>query len=389
MSLPDPLPEAGFGIYLHWPFCEAKCPYCDFNSHVSAQIDQTIWRDAYLAEIDRYAREFPDQIVSSVFFGGGTPSLMPPDLVAALLDKISACWRVTNDPEITLEANPSSVEADRFAGFRSAGVNRVSLGVQALNDTDLKRLGRLHSVEDAKRALQIAQATFDRASFDLIYARQDQSLDDWRAELETALSFGFSHMSLYQLTVEPGTAFGDRQARGLLRGLPNDDASADMYDLTLDMCDAAGLPMYEVSNYAAPDEQSRHNLTYWRGGTYLGIGPGAHGRVIDAGGARCATSTELSPAKWVQDVKNGSGEQQRDVLAASDQASEYALMSLRLREGMSVSKFNALADEPLAAGSVQSLIDMGAVDLLGDRLIVQKQYVNVLNSVVAELLRGQ
>ncbi|HDR29144.1 radical SAM family heme chaperone HemW, partial [Rhodovulum sp.] len=278
----------GFGLYVHWPFCLSKCPYCDFNSHVAASIDMGEWQRAYLSEIRRIGAETGPRTLTSVFFGGGTPSLMAPDLVAAILDTVRATWPCANDMEVTLEANPGSVEAGRFAGYRDAGVGRVSLGVQALNDADLGRLGRLHSAAEARAAFDIARNTFERVSFDLIYARQDQLLADWQAELGQALALGVDHLSLYQLTIEPGTAFGDRHARGGLRGLPDDDRAADMYLATQEICAAAGLPAYEVSNHARPGAESRHNLIYWRYGDYAGIGPGAHGR-LTLDGRRWAT----------------------------------------------------------------------------------------------------
>ena len=279
--------EGGFGLYLHWPFCQSKCPYCDFNSHVASEVDQGRWLRAYLAEIDRSLAETRGRLLQSVFFGGGTPSLMAPATVAAILERIRRSWTVANDWEVTLEANPGSVEAGKFLGFRDAGVNRLSMGLQALNDADLKRLGRLHSVAEAERALDIARQHFERVSFDLIYARQDQTPEAWRAELGRALAMTADHLSLYQLTIEDGTAFGDRHARGKLRGLPDEDRSVALYDITQELCDAAGLPAYEVSNHAGSDAQSRHNLIYWRGGDYVGIGPGAHGRLSLGGTAVC------------------------------------------------------------------------------------------------------
>ncbi len=263
--------SAEFGIYIHWPFCQSKCPYCDFNSHVAEKIDESRWAKAYLAELDRTAVETSGQQVASVFFGGGTPSLMPPEIVAAILDKIRARWVVANDWEVTLEANPGSVEAGQFRAFRHAGVNRVSMGIQALDDTALRRLGRLHSVAEARAAFDIARDTFDRVSFDLIYARQDQTLAAWKAELFEALSMAIDHLSLYQLTVEPGTAFGDRLARGRLGGLPDEDRSVDMYELTQELCAERGLEGYEVSNHARSGSKSRHNLIYWRAGDYVGV----------------------------------------------------------------------------------------------------------------------
>jgi len=250
----------GFGLYIHWPFCQSKCPYCDFNSHVAASIDQRRWRDAYLREIARVGAETRGRVLQTVFFGGGTPSLMEPEIVAEVLGAVRATWPMVNDPEITLEANPGSVEAGRFRGFRDAGVNRISMGVQALNDADLRRLGRLHSVAEARQAFDIARNCFDRVSFDLIYARQDQTLEQWRAELTEALSMAVDHLSMYQLTIEDGTAFGDRFARGGLKGLPDEDVQADMYAVTQEVCAAHGMPAYEVSNHARPGAESRHNL---------------------------------------------------------------------------------------------------------------------------------
>ena len=304
----------GFGLYVHWPFCQAKCPYCDFNSHVAATIDQTRWLDAYLSEIKRVSSEVSDRVLTSIFFGGGTPSLMPPDTVGRVIEAARAAWPRANDLEITLEANPTSTEAGRFRGFRDAGVNRVSVGLQSLRDEDLKRLGRLHSAAEGRSAFLLAREVFPRVSFDLIYARQFQTLADWRAELTEALTLAADHLSLYQLTIEPGTAFGDRFARGRLSGLIDDDLGAEMYDLTQELCMANGLPAYEVSNHASDMAQSRHNLIYWRGGDYAGIGPGAHGR-LTLGGIRHATETELSPIGWLDRLtRDGTGESQRRVL---------------------------------------------------------------------------
>jgi putative oxygen-independent coproporphyrinogen III oxidase len=384
--LPEDWRLGGFGLYVHWPFCAAKCPYCDFNSHVAASIDQERWLSAYLAELDRYARETPKRLLNSVYFGGGTPSLMDPALIGAILEKASQSWSFANDIEITLEANPSSVEAARFAGYREAGVNRVSLGVQALNDADLKRLGRLHDLAQAMQALDIARETFDRVSFDLIYARQDQSLADWQAELSRALSFGPEHLSLYQLTIEDGTAFGERFRRGKLPGLPAEDLAADMYFLTQELCEAAGLPAYEVSNHARPGQESRHNLIYWRGGDYVGIGPGAHGRVSGAG-RRQATWTELSPGNWLEQVeRSGSGEAGREALAAKDRAGEYLMMSLRTTEGTDLVRYEALAGAPLDAREIKSLSELGLVRAEPDRLSATPAGRAVLNAIITALL---
>jgi oxygen-independent coproporphyrinogen-3 oxidase len=376
----------GFGLYLHWPFCEAKCPYCDFNSHVAARIDQDAWRAAYLSEIARAAAEVPGRTLNSVFFGGGTPSLMAPETVGAILSAIRAAWSVANDLEVTLEANPSSVEAGRFAGYRDAGVNRISIGVQALNDTDLRRLGRLHDVAEARRAIGVARGLFDRVSFDLIYARQDQSLADWEAELREALSMAADHLSLYQLTIEPGTAFGARHARGGLRGLPDEDLAADLYALTQDLCGAAGLPGYEISNHASDMAASRHNLIYWRGGDYVGIGPGAHGR-LTLEDRRWATETHLMPQRWLQSVQSGgTGESLRTALSGSERAEEYLMMALRLTEGADLSRFERLAEEPLAEPRIRELEDLGLVERSAERLRTTPAGRPVLNGILRTLL---
>jgi oxygen-independent coproporphyrinogen-3 oxidase len=314
----------------------AKCPYCDFNSHVAAEIDESRWNRAYVSEIARVGRETEGRVLSTVFFGGGTPSLMSPELVGAVLEAVRATWVVANDLEVTLEANPTSVEAGRFRGYRDAGVNRVSVGVQALRDADLRRLGRMHSVAEARSAFGVAREAFERVSFDLIYARQGQGLEDWRAELAEALAMAADHLSLYQLTIEDGTAFGDRFRRGRLKGLPDEDLAADMYLLTQEMTEAAGLPAYEVSNHARPGAESRHNLIYWRSGDWAGIGPGAHGRLTLAG-CRVATETPLSPLGWLRQVETtGTGTGARKVVGAEDARAEAVMMGLRLAEGMAL-----------------------------------------------------
>ena len=378
--------NGGFGLYLHWPFCQSKCPYCDFNSHVAASIDQAAWQTAYLSEIDRIAAETDGRVLNTVFFGGGTPSLMDPDLVAAIIDRIRARWRTVNDLEITLESNPGSVDAARFAAFAQAGVNRVSMGVQALNDTDLTRLGRLHSVADARRAFDIARSTFDRVSFDLIYARQHQTLAEWEAELHQALSMAVDHLSLYQLTIEPGTAFGARHAKGGLKGLPDDDASADMYLLTQDICAAHGMPAYEVSNHARDGAQSRHNLIYWRYGDYAGIGPGAHGR-LTLNGVRYATQTPLAPQLWLDHVhQHGNGELPREPIPMHEQAIEYLMMALRLREGADIRRYAALAGQPLPQGQINMLQEQGLVVQDADCLAATDTGRPVLNGILRALL---
>jgi oxygen-independent coproporphyrinogen-3 oxidase len=378
--------SGGFGLYIHWPFCQAKCPYCDFNSHVAANIDQNRWNRAYISEIQRIGAETKGRVLNSVFFGGGTPSLMRPDLIASILETVRATWATSDDVEVTLEANPTSVEAARFAGYRDAGVNRVSIGIQALNDADLRALGRLHSVAEARAAFDLARATFDRVSFDLIYARQNQTLAAWRAELSEALSMAADHLSLYQLTIESGTAFGDRLAKGKLRGMPNDDAAADMYLETQDICEAAGMPAYEISNHAADGAQSRHNLIYWRSGDYAGIGPGAHGRLtID--GQRLATDTPLPPGEWLERVeKSDNGENARVILSGADQADEYLMMGLRLSEGISLDRYEALNDSPLQINEINALQEISIIEIVAGKLRATQAGRPVLNSIISEFL---
>jgi oxygen-independent coproporphyrinogen-3 oxidase len=377
--------QGGFGLYLHWPYCVSKCPYCDFNSHVAAEVDPVRWQRAYLAEIARVAAETPGRVLDTIYFGGGTPSLMPPDLVAAVIAAARGAWAASNCLEITLEANPNSAEAAKFAAYADAGVNRLSLGVQALNDADLRRLGRAHDLAEALRALEIARATFPRLSFDLIYARQDQTPEDWRSELARALDLEPDHLSLYQLTVEEDTIFGRRHAAGRLTGLPDEDRAAEMYLATEQACDAAGIPAYEVSNYARSGQESRHNLVYWRGGDYAGIGPGAHGR-LTLEGRRIATSTLLAPRAWLEAVeRRGSGEAPRAVLSPDERAEEFLLMGLRLREGISIGRYHALAGRALPAAAVADLAELGMVSISGDRLAVTLAGRMVLNQVVRAL----
>ncbi|GAA6200705.1 radical SAM family heme chaperone HemW [Aquicoccus sp. SU-CL01552] len=379
--------NGGFGLYVHWPFCQAKCPYCDFNSHVSREIDQSAWVRAYVREISRVAQGTSGRVLNSIFFGGGTPSLMAPETVAAVIEAARAHWPFANDIEITLEANPGSVEAGRFAGYRDAGVNRVSLGVQALNDDDLRRLGRIHTVDEARTAFDIARRCFNRVSFDLIYARQGQTLQAWRDELAEALEMAVDHLSLYQLTIEPGTAFGDRYKAGKLRGLPDDDLSAEMYFATQDICARHGLPAYEVSNHARPGSESRHNLIYWRYGDYLGIGPGAHGRITQ-GNVRFATETPRNPTAWIEAVERDRAESVRTALSPQDQASEYLMMGIRLTEGLDIDRFEKIAGHPLPAGQITYLQDLGMITLSGDRLTVTDQGRPILNAIIRELLAG-
>jgi len=377
--------NGGFGLYVHWPFCQAKCPYCDFNSHVVSQIDQSSWVTAYQAELLRMGELLPDRLLNSIFFGGGTPSLMHPDTVAAVIEAARDNWTFANDIEISLEANPGSVEAGRFAGYRDAGVNRISMGIQALNDEDLRRLGRIHSVEEARKAFDVARNCFDRVSFDLIYARQGQTLKAWTTELSEALSMAIDHLSLYQLTIEDGTAFGDRYARGKLRDLPTDDNAADMYLATQEICALHGLPGYEISNHARPGAESRHNLIYWRYGDYVGIGPGAHGR-ITLNGTRFATEAPRAPGAWLSAVEQGNGLLPFDPLNSEDQVDEHMMMGLRLFEGVDLDRHSALAQKPLSPSKIQELCNLGMLDLDGSRLRATSQGRAVLNAVLRELL---
>ncbi len=372
----------GFGLYVHWPFCQAKCPYCDFNSHVTANIDQKSWVSAYIAEIQRVGAETEGRVLDSVFFGGGTPSLMAPDTVAAILNEARRFWRPSNDMEITLEANPTSVEAGKFRDFREAGINRVSVGLQAMNAADLKALGRLHSVAEGRRAFEIARDTFDRVSFDLIYARQGQSLADWRAELGEALTLAADHLSLYQLTIEPGTVFAERFARGGLRGLPDDDVSTDMYALTQEMTAAAGLLGYETSNHALDGAESRHNLIYWESGDWAGIGPGAHGRLTLAD-ARYATEAPKAPGAWLSAVRKGVGQETREPLSSTEVEEERVMMGLRLSRGVDVRDASRYEDKVI---KINKLTDCDLINTEGDLLRLTQAGRPLLNAILRELL---
>ena len=379
------LSQAGFGVYVHWPFCAAKCPYCDFNSHVRREIDQDRWREALVRALETEAARVPARPVDTVFFGGGTPSLMPPETVGAVVETIQRLWGLDANAEITLEANPTSVEAGRFRGYGDAGVNRVSMGVQALNDRDLKALGRMHSVAEARAAFDIARSVFDRVSFDLIYARMGQTVEAWRGELLEALDMAVDHLSLYQLTIEAGTRFADLYRLGKLV-TPSDDSAAAMYDVTQEVCEAAGMPAYEVSNHAAPGAESRHNLIYWRYGDYVGIGPGAHGR-LNFGDRRVATETLLAPEAWLDAAaRDGIGSAAETEIAPEDQATEYLLMCLRLREGADLERFEALGGAPLSTERIAGLVDEGMLEQDGRRLIATARGRIVLNAVLADLL---
>lgn len=389
--LPDTLlpdtGEPGFGVYVHWPFCAAKCPYCDFNSHVRASIDEAGWRDALIGDLRYEAEATRGATVVSLFFGGGTPSLMDPATTAAVIDAVAELWPVAPGAEITLEANPTSVEAARFAGFAAAGVNRVSLGLQALDDAALKLLGRPHDVAQGLAALDIAQANFRRVSFDLIYARPDQILTDWGAELSRAIGFGTEHLSLYQLTIEPKTRFASLHASGKLV-LPDEDLSADMFELTRAMTAAAGLPAYEVSNHARPGAESRHNLAYWTYADYVGVGPGAHGRR----GAR-ATVRRMKPEGWLAGVnRDGHGIETETPLDAATRAQEALLMGLRLSGGIDAASFRERTGVELSAAvdadGLARLTKLGLVEATPDRLRLTPAGQPLLNSLLAELSAG-
>jgi putative oxygen-independent coproporphyrinogen III oxidase len=380
--------QPGFGIYVHWPFCRAKCPYCDFNSHVRHQpVDAMGFAGAIGRELGTLAARTPGRLVTSVFFGGGTPSLMPPAAVAAVLDAIAANWPVAPDVEVTLEANPTSAEAENFAGYRAAGVNRASVGVQALNDRELKALGRQHTVEEALAAYGLAARTFPRSSFDLIYARPGQSATAWAGELRAALAHQQGHMSLYQLTIEPGTTFAELAARGLLH-TPDEESAADLFEVTQEITERAGLPAYEVSNHAAPGHECRHNLTYWRSGDYAGVGPGAHSRLTGADGRRIGLATERHPEQWRASVEaQGHAVTEETVLDATEQGEEYLLMGLRLSEGIELQRYARLAGQALDPARLDRLVDGGfLVRSAGcHRIAATAAGRRVLNALIAEL----
>ena len=382
---PDSL-KSDFGVYVHWPFCLSKCPYCDFNSHVRhVAVDEARFLRAFTTEIATTAKRIGPRTVSSIFLGGGTPSLMQAGTVGSILDAIGKHWSVAPGVEVTLEANPSSVEAARFRGYRAAGVNRVSIGVQSLDDAALKALGRLHSASEALEAVAIARSIFDRYSFDLIYARPDQTVATWRPELERALTEAGEHLSLYQLTIEPDTPFATLHKSGKLT-IPDEDTARDLYDATQEICAQAGLPVYEISNHARPGAECRHNLIYWRAHEYAGIGPGAHGR-LDIEGERHATATDRRPEAWVMRVEEkGHGVASDEVLMRQERADEYLLMGLRLKEGIDVVRYEAIAGRPLDPIQIVKLSELGFVqsDASG-RLRVTQAGFPVLDAVVADL----
>jgi oxygen-independent coproporphyrinogen-3 oxidase len=374
-----------FGIYIHWPFCTQKCPYCDFNSHVRQQVDEEGWLEAILAELAWTAQRqgAARPIVESIFFGGGTPSLMRGDSVAHIIARIAKLWPMANDVEVTLESNPASADAGRFADYRAGGVNRLSLGVQALNDADLKMLGRLHNAAEARAALKMAMATFDRVSLDLIYARPEQSVTAWRSELKEALALGTSHLSLYQLTIEPATPFFNLHRSGALK-IPDEELAATLYETTQEITQAAGVPAYEVSNHARPGAEARHNLIYWRYGDYAGVGPGAHGRQT-WDGKRFATQAERLPERWRARVTDQGHGLEWSEIAKAQGAREHLLMNLRLGEGLDLAAYRARWGTAPAPEKIAALCDAGLLVLKGDNLAATARGILLLNSVIAAL----
>ncbi|MCR6629608.1 MAG: radical SAM family heme chaperone HemW [Magnetospirillum sp.] len=377
--------DPGFGIYIHWPFCLSKCPYCDFNSHVAAQIDQPRWRAALLAELEHFARLKPGAAVTSIFFGGGTPSLMEPATVAALIERVAALWPVAADLEVTLEANPSTVEAGRFRDFRAAGIGRLSLGVQALDDASLKFLGRRHDAAEALAALELAGRLFPRFSFDLIYARPGQTPASWRDELTRALGLAGDHLSMYQLTIEDGTAFAPAHARGDFV-LPPEEDQAATFEITQALTAAAGLPAYEVSNHARPGGECRHNLTYWLGGDYVGVGPGAHGRLNGE-----AFRQHRAPAIWLERVEaHGHATQEREALDPAIRAEEMVMMGLRLTDGIRADTFAAASGrslwQVLDADGLARMEEGGFIARTSAGVRATPAGMLVLNALTAELL---
>ena len=375
-----------FGLYVHWPFCKAKCPYCDFNSHVRHErVDEMSFAQALVKELAWQRQRTPGRTVSSIFFGGGTPSLMPPAAVAHVLDGIAALWPVSPEAEITLEANPTSVEAENFRGYRAAGVNRVSVGVQSLNADDLAALGRQHTPDEALAAFRLAAKIFSRVSFDLIYARPGQTRESWTSELEIALKEQQGHMSLYQLTIEPETRYADLFAAGKLT-IPEDDLAADLYDITQELTARHGLPCYEISNHAAPHHESQHNLLYWRYGEYAGAGPGAHSRLRD-GANRIALVSEKHPETWRGLVKEkGHGVASEDIVLPTEQAREYVLMGLRIAEGIDMRRYEQLSGTTFDPRKIASLVDLGMISSSATRISATQAGRRILNAVIAELV---
>lgn len=380
----------GFGIYVHWPFCLSKCPYCDFNSHVAETIDHDRWRRGLIRELETLANRVRTRSPVSVFFGGGTPSLMAPDTVADIIETARRIWPLGPEIEITLEANPTSVEAGQLRAFRDAGVNRVSLGVQALNDDALRFLGRGHDSKEAIAAVETAHGIFDRVSFDLIYARPEQSLAAWKAELRDALALAGEHLSLYQLTIEPGTAFHSLHLRGAFT-IPDDDAGGALYEATGDILATAGLPAYEISNHARPGAESRHNLVYWRGREYLGVGPGAHGRLLGVGGRAVATRTHRAPAIWLDRVEqDGHALVEETLVSPDERLVEILMMGLRLTEGVPLARIERVSGLPfnqaLDLAVINDLVDAGYMELGEKTLRATPGGRQRLNAVLSTLL---
>ena len=384
-SINEDWEHGGFGIYIHWPFCAAKCPYCDFNSHVSRHIDEKLWLEAYQKEISRIHQLTKSRRVKSIFFGGGTPSLMSPDLVSDILSHIRSLWLINNDCEVTLEANPTSVEAQKFLNFKSAGINRVSMGIQSLNDQDLKRLGRQHSAKEALEAFTTARNIYERVSFDLIYARQEQSISQWKSELQQALNRDIDHLSLYQLTIEEGTAFGDRYAVGKLTGLPDEDRASDLFEITQELCEQNGMKAYEVSNHARAGSECQHNILYWKYGDYAGIGPGAHGR-LTLENNRYSTEGYSQPSKWLSAVSEGCGDKLTQKLSLYDQSQEFVLMGMRLTEGICKKRYQNFFGYSAKSSAIQSLEYEGLIKTTSEKISTTPRGRMVLNYVIRELL---
>jgi oxygen-independent coproporphyrinogen-3 oxidase len=379
-----------FGLYIHWPFCLSKCPYCDFNSHVREKIDEKRWEKALLKEMEGLGEKTQGRLLKTVFFGGGTPSLMRPGTVETILSSLSRYWQIDKGLEVTLEANPNSIEASKFKDFRSSGINRVSIGIQSLQDQSLRFLGRSHGRKEALEALKIAQTFFDRFSFDLIYARPDQSLVEWEKELREGLSYAGDHLSLYQLTIEPGTAFHKLYLRGELT-LPEGDMAADFYEKTQEIMENKGLPSYEVSNHAAKGQECQHNLLYWRYEDYGALGPGAHGR-LNLNGLRRSFKNIKAPELWLEAVEaKGQGVDEEVFLSQEEQFVEMMMMGLRLKEGIQKERIKHLMakeiDELIPLSVLETLQEEGFIDFSGAMIKATKKGLQCLNAVLAELLK--
>ena len=384
MNKQTPTELSPLAIYVHWPFCKSKCPYCDFNSHVRESVEYAQWQEALLSELNYMAAKMPNHHITSIFFGGGTPSLMPPAIAEAIINRVHHHWQSDEPIEITLEANPTSVESGKFADFKQAGINRVSLGVQSLHDDALKFLGREHSASEALKAVELAASIFDRHSFDLIYARPEQTAIEWEKELKKALTYADGHLSLYQLTIEPNTAFHHAYYHKGMFNLPPDDAASELYTLTLDLMADAGLPAYEISNHAKHGQESRHNMSYWLGEPYIGIGPGAHGRMW-YDDSWYATNTIKSPERWLELAqKNGHAIEGAAELSADDRAVEYLMMGLRITQGVELSQHGL--DGIIDKDKLALMIKEGLLEQSGSTLKATCNGWLVLNQLIAELL---